>query len=152
MTNLRLQKRLAAKVAGVGLSRIRIDASAEGLKEAITGADISGLIQEGTIKITSPKGISRHRARVRHIQRKKGRQRGFGSRRGTANARSPHKTEWVNKIRAIRKLLNELKDKESLTSKVYRELRQKAKGNFFRSRKHVMVYLEQRGLIKKGDK
>lgn len=153
MTNYRLQKRLASKVAGVGKTRVRIDASAkEDLKEAITRADVASLIREGIIEVKRARGVSRHRARKRHLQRKKGRQRGYGTRKGRATARTPPKRAWINKIRLLRSTLKELKDAGKLESRIYRELYRKAKGNFFRSRKHLLTYVEQHKLVKEVKK
>lgn len=148
MSDYSLQKRLASQIAKVGKSKIRIDSSAkDDLKSAITKADVANLIKEKVITIKQEKGTSRHRARARHLQRKKGRQKGHGARKGCATARTPHKEVWMARIRLLRKILKEFKDKRQLTSVIYRELRQKAKGNFFRSRKHMLMYLEQHKLI-----
>ena len=148
MTNFKLQKRLASKVAGVGKKRIKIDASAkDDLKEAITREDIAELIRDGVIEVKKVQGVSRHRARKRHEQRKKGRQRGHGKRKGKAGARTPSKRAWINKIRPLRKTLRELKEK-GMEPRIYRELYRKAKGNFFRSKKHLLQYVEQHKLVK----
>ena len=152
MTNLKLQKKLASKVAKVGKKRVKIDASAhEELKESITRGDIAGLIRDGIIEVKKAKGVARHRARKRHEQRKKGRQRGHGKRKGKAGARTPTKRVWINKIRPLRKALRELKEK-GLQSRVYRELYRKAKGNFFRSTKHMLQYVEQHKLMEAAKK
>lgn len=117
------------------------------IKEAITKADIKDLINDKAIKKVHAKGVSRVRARKRLVQRKKGKQKGRGSIKGAKNARLPRKREWINKIRSQRKLLSELKEKKIIDDALYSELYLKSKGNFFRSRRHIKLYLE--GRIKK---
>lgn len=147
--NLETQKVLAAKVSGVGLSRVVLNPSRyDDLKEAITKADIRSLIKQGAIKILQLKGPSSYRAKARRAQKKKGRQTGHGTRRGTKFARNPRKRQWINKIRAIRKMLQDLKAKGKIENKVYNDLRAKSKGGFFRDRGHVKFYIESNKLMK----
>lgn len=149
--NLKLQKVLAAKIAGVGLDRVFIDPEKSAdVKEAITKADIRSLISQGVIKILSVKRPSRHRARKLHAQRKKGRRRGQGNRRGKAGARSPTKRTWINRIRSQRRLIKSLRDYEQISPKTFRDVYRKVKGGFFRSQSHVMFYLKTNNLIKEG--
>lgn len=153
MSDLKLQKKLAAKAAGVGIARIKFDTTQlDDIKEAITKADIRGLIEGGSIKALPARGTSRHRARKRHIQRTKGRQRGAGHREGKAGARTPKKRMWVRRIRLQREILKKLRDKEKLTPGIYRGLYLKAKGGFFRSRKHLLLYLTQNDILKEAKK
>ncbi len=153
MTNLRLQKKLAAAFMRVGKGRVKISPeSAEEVKQAITKADIGSLITKGIITVKEKVGTSRHRAKKRHAQQKKGRQRGYGSRKGTENARLPKKRRWINKIRIQRRTLSELKEKEELSVKDYRKMYLKAKGGFFRSKKHMILYLTQHKMIKETKK
>lgn len=151
--NTETQKVLAAKVAGVGLSRVVLDPLRyEDIKEALTKDDIRNLIKQGAVKILPVKGISRHRARARHKQQKKGRQMGHGTRKGKKFARNPRKGKWMIKIRKIRATLKNLKNKDALESKTYRDLYAKAKGGFFRDRGHLMFYIESNKLLKKETK
>jgi len=151
--DLRLQKRLAAEVAGVGLDKVILDPSrSKDIKEAITKADIRALISEGAIKIKQARSPSRHRARKRHEQRKKGRQRGAGKRKGTAKARSPRKRTWINLIRAQRNLLKYLREKNKIDAKAFRLLYKKAKGGEFRSKAHMMFFIKRNNLLKEEAK
>jgi len=151
--NLKLQKRLAAEIAGVGLDRITFDQTQiKEIKEAITKADIRALIKSGAIKILPVKRPSRHRARKRHIQRKKGRQRGDGKRKGTAKARTPKKRLWINTIRPQRRLLRLLKEKGRITAQTFRKVYTKAGSGEFRSKAHLMLYLERNNLLKGSKK
>ncbi len=145
--NLRLQKRLAAKVANVGLARVIIQPTRVGdVKEAITKADIKALIRDGAIVVMPEKRPSGLRARLRHKQQKKGKQRGQGTRRGTLKARLGH--VWPQKIRAMRALLQNFKAKGEITNKIYRDLYGKTKGGFFRDRGHITFYVKQNKLLK----
>lgn len=147
--NTETQKVLAAKVAGVGLARVILDPMRyDDIKEAITREDIRSLIKQGAIKILPIKGPSRHRARIRHAQKKKGRQAGHGKRRGGKNARTPRKLQWMIKIRKIRSTLLALKEKGLLEPKTYRDLYMKAKGGLFRDTGHLKFYMESNKLLK----
>jgi len=147
--DLKLQKTLASKVAGVGKDRIKFDSeSFDDIKEAITKADIRSLIKGGAIKVLPKVGTARHRARERHIQKKKGRQRGVAKKKGKAGARTPRKRVWINRIRLQRSILKKLRDKKKIDPRTYRDLYLKAKGGVFRSRKHLLMYLKQQGYLK----
>ena len=121
--NLKLQKKLVAKVAGVSKKRVKLDtASFEEIKEAITKKDIKNLISEGLVTVKPKRGISRARANKNKKQKAKGRQKGPGSRKGKATARMPKKKTWMAKIRVQRNFLRELKTKKLLDSKTNRNL------------------------------
>jgi len=134
VTGLSNQKRIAAEVLNVGVSRMWLDP--EKLTEvanAITREDIRGLIEGGTIKAKQAQGISRGRARGNDIKRKKGHRTGQGNRKGGKNARSPKKYLWMRKIRAQRRTLRELRDDNTLDRTTYRRMYRKAKGGEYRS-------------------
>ena len=146
--DLKLQKQLAAKVLGCSPNRISFDqAELPKIKEAITRADIKALVSGGFIQKHSSVGVSRGRARERHAQRKKGRRRGSGSRKGTSNARLPRKQVWMTKIRSQRSFLKVLKETGNVSATAYRSLYLKAKGGFFRSKRHIQLYLQEHGLF-----
>jgi len=151
--NLKLQKELSAKAYGVGKARVKIDPTqSEEIKDAITRADIKGLVDSGAIKILQKKDTSRHRARARKEKRKKGRARGHGRRRGPATARTPPKTTWINRVRLQRATISRLKKAGSMTTSTHRELYLKAKGGFFRNRKHLLQYINQHKLATEAKK
>ncbi len=144
--NLKLQKRLAAKAANVGLDRVVIQPTRVGdVKEAITKADIKSLIRDDAIQILPLKRPSGLRARLRHAQQKKGKRRGHGSRRGSAKTRLGD--IWPQRIRAMRKLLHNFRANGQITNKTYRDVYGKAKGGFFRDRGHILFYLKQNNLV-----
>ena len=151
--NLKSQRRIAADVLNVGGKRVWFNTqSAAEIKEAITKQDIRSLVKKGLIRAKPEKGVSRGRARKNIAQKHKGRQKGVGSRKGKANARLNTKETWMNAIRTQRELITTLKEKKVITVKVYQDLRNKCKGGFFRSRRHIHLYLKDRGLIQNGTK
>lgn len=146
---LKTQKRIASTVLKVGKKRVWFDKNRlEEIKEAITKLDIRGLIGDKAIQAKPKKSISRIRARKRLIQKRKGRRSGPGSREGKHGGRLNKKTKWINTIRSQRTVLKEMKEKDMLTTKDYRILYAKAKGGFFRSKRHIRVYTKEHGMIK----
>jgi large subunit ribosomal protein L19e len=134
VTGLSNQKRIAAEVLNVGLSRVWFDPDKiTDVANAITREDIRGLINEGTVKARQAQGISRGRARGNDIKRKKGHRTGQGNRKGGKNARSPKKHRWMRKIRAQRRTLRELRDDNTLDRTTYRRMYRKAKGGEYRT-------------------
>lgn len=139
------QKRLAAQILKCSKKRIRFDPDrSSDIKEAITRIDIKGLIKDKAIRKIHARGVSRGRARKRLVQRRKGKQKGPGSKKGSRGARLPRKRAWINKIRAQRKLLKKLKENKIINDKEYREFYLKSKGGFFRSRRHIKLYLSEK--------
>jgi|SRR3989344_3761298 len=148
---LTIQKDLAAKVLKCGSGRVWINPERlADVKEAVTAEDIKSLIKAGLISKKQKIGISRVRARKRLVQKRKGRRAGQGSRKGKATARLPRKTKWIHKIRSQRNLLKELKYQGKITPSTFRLLFQKAKGGFFRSQRHIKLYIGERDLLLKN--
>ena len=146
---LRNQKRIAAQLLKVGKKHVQFDQdNLSEIKEAITKADLRSLIGQGVIKLKQYQSQSHSRVKERAEQKRKGRRKGQGSREGKATARLPSKREWINKVRLQRDLLVFLKEKGMITNKVYREMRAKVKGGFFRTRKHITLYLKEHNLVK----
>lgn len=145
---LSVQRRLAAKILGVGVNRVWIDPERfDDVSTAITKDDIRRLIGEGAIKARPKKGVSRARARKRLAQRKKGRRRGEGSRKGPAKARLPSKRAWIRKVRPLRARLRELRDGGKIDSGQYRRLYRMVKGGSFRSKAHLEAYLKEKKIV-----
>ncbi len=149
---LTVQKRLASRLLKVGQNKVKFDPErVNDIKEAITSADLRTLIKEGAVVKEKPKGVSKSRSRKVKLQKKKGRRKGHGSRKGKATARTEKKETWINRIRAQRKLLSSLKEKGKITKETYSLLYKKAKGGFFRSKRHLLLYLEEQNLIQKTE-
>ncbi len=144
------KKRIAAQVMKCGQHKVRFDEnSLKAIKEAITKSDIRALVKDGVISERRFKGISHGKLRENLKQRRKGRRTGPGKKKGTHTARLPRKSEWIIKIRAIRDLLRTLREKKVIPPSTYRMLYKKSKGGFFRSRRHVKLYIEEHALTKK---
>ena len=147
---LNTKKRMAASIFGISAKRIKLDPERlSEVKEAITKSDIRSLMRDGVIRKVNKRGISRARARQRLIQKRKGRRYGKGSLKGSDTSRLPRKRKWINKVRTQRDLLKQLKKKGVLSVSNYRILRNKVKGGFFRSRRHVKLFMEEYNLTKK---
>jgi large subunit ribosomal protein L19e len=149
---LNVQKQLAAQVLKCSPKRVRFDQErlAE-IKEGITKGDIRSLIKQGAIQGIQKQGISRLRAKERQSQRKKGRQRGHGSRKGSKNARLSQKGQWMDRVRLQRAFLKELKAKKLVETETYHTLYLKAKGGFFRSIRHMKIYMTENKLFGKQE-
>src|SRR3989344_3795937 len=76
-------------------------------------------------------------------------QKGPGSRKGKKTARTHSKRRWINKIRLQRGYIKSLRDSQKIISADYHELYMKSKGGFFRSLRHLKLYVEERGFVKK---
>lgn len=150
---LNTQKRLAASVLGISSKRVKLDPERlTEIKEAITKSDIRSLMREGAITSVHKRGVSRSRARDKILQRKKGRRYGKGSLKGVNTSRLSRKTAWINRVRSQREFITYLKQKGVLSVGNYRLLRNKIKGGFFRSRRHVKLFIEEYNLTKKDGK
>jgi len=150
---LKNQKRIAAKVLKSGKNRVRFDPERlADVKEAITRADIRALVIDNAIKSPPKRGVSRSRARKIILQKRKGRKTGSGSRTGKSTSRLTDKQKWMNHVRKQREFVQQLRDKQLISTKVYRDIYRKVKGGFFRSKNHVKLYLTENRLFKDGKK
>ena len=147
--NLKSKKLLAARLLDVGIKRIWLDPTkASDIKESITKEDIRGLVSSGVILVKPVRSNSRGRVRQTLLQKRKGRGIGPGTKKGKKGARLSRKQKWINTIRAQRNLFNELIEAEVIARDTYRHLRSKSKGGFFRSRRHIKLYLTEHSLWK----
>ena len=136
-----VQKKLAAKVLKVGVSKVWMDPTKkEEIDKAITKADIRRLIKKGYIKKKAEK-------KKKKIQKKK-RKRGPGSKKGKETARLSRKEMWMNTVRPLRRYIKKIKDEGKIDTKTYRRLRKLIKGGMFRSVAHLKFYIKQKGLLK----
>ncbi|MFA4819735.1 MAG: 50S ribosomal protein L19e [Candidatus Aenigmatarchaeota archaeon] len=147
---MKSQCEMAAKIMKCGKSRVWMDPSRlADIADAITSEDVRHLIKDGVIKVKPKKGLSSFRKKKIAAQKKKGRRRGHGSTKGKKGTRLNKKHTWMKTIRSIRKLIKDLKETKSIDNKIYRDIYMKSKSGYFRSRSHVMNYLERNNLIKK---
>ena len=143
VVNLKAKKRLAARVTGVGVHRIRFDTDhLDDIADAITRENIRSLITANTIKIKSFTGTSRGRAQEKKDQRNK---RGTtqGSKQGRKGARVGKKEVYVAKVRALRRLLKIAKDRKDLTNPEFWTLYKKVGGNTVRNKAHLRLLMEE---------
>jgi large subunit ribosomal protein L19e len=143
MTDVASQKRIVAAVLKCGVNRVWFDPSRlSDIENAISREDLRELVTDGAIKARQKKGVSRGRARARIAKRAYGHCKGAGKRKGAAGARHPGKTAWVQKIRAIRKALVELRDAGTIDRHMYRILYRRAAGGQYRSVAHMKAQME----------
>jgi large subunit ribosomal protein L19e len=148
--DVKTQKRIAAKILKVGVNRVKIDPeSLPDVALAITREDVRRHIDDGDIKKSKVKGVSRGRARAVAAKKKKGQRIGPGSRKGPKYSRLSSKDRWKNKIRAQRKYLKSLRDEGYIDTLNYRKLYLQSKGGLFRSVRYLRNYIAEHGLAKK---
>lgn len=149
---LNVQKRIAASVLKCNEKRVVFDSTKlSQIKEAITKSDMRSLVIDGFVHKRPKRGISNSRSNSIRIQKSKGKRKGHGSRKGRKHARTPRKLEWINKIRLQRDFLRILKEKSLVDNRTFWMLYKKCKGGFFRSRRHLHLYVEEQGLVKKKE-
>jgi large subunit ribosomal protein L19e len=147
---LKSQRRLASQILKVGQGRVWIDPEGIDLVEAvITREEIRKLIHEGVIKSLPEKGVSRARAKVLHIKRKKGLRKGPGQKSGSAQAKISRKDVWMTKIRALRRKLREWKENRVIAESAYRELYTMAGSGVFKSTAEMERHAKTKGLWRK---
>ncbi|MFQ5497462.1 MAG: 50S ribosomal protein L19e [Nitrosopumilus sp.] len=143
VVNLKAKKRLASRVTGVGVHRIRFDTDhLEDIADAITRENIRSLITANTIQIKSFTGTSRGRAHTKRSQRNK---RGTtqGAKQGRKGARVGKKEVYVAKVRALRRLLKIAKDRKDLTNPEFWTLYKKVGGNTVRNKAHLRLLMTE---------
>ncbi len=143
VVNLKAKKRLAARVIGVGIHRIKFDTDhLDDVADAITRENIRSLVTANTIRVKSFTGTSRGRAHVKKAQRNK---RGTtqGSKHGRKGARVGKKEVYVAKVRSLRRLLKIAKDRKDLTNPEFWILYKKVGGNTVRNKAHLRTLMEE---------
>jgi len=142
--NLKVQKRLAAQILNCSPKRVIFDNDRlEDIKQAITKRDLRLLVGDGAIREHPMNATSKVRVRKLKIQKSKGRRKGPGSKKGSFHARFKSKMVWMNNIRVQRAFLKLLATKKIITGKAYRELYLKSKGGYFRSKRHIKLFLAE---------
>src|SRR3989344_1316475 len=141
------KKKLAAKILNVSPKKVVFSEDAlEDIQKAITRSDMRGLIAVGKVSKARVNQHSRAGARKVAIQKSKGRRRGKGSRKGSKYSLVTRKDKWIARIRTQRELLKELRDKKMLSTSSYQMLYLKAKGGYFRNKRHIKLYLKEHHL------
>ena len=138
-------KEIAATLMKVGVGKIYLDPkNASKIKEAMTKDDIRGLIADRIIKKRQDNSQSKGRTRKLKVQKQKGRKRGKGKRKGTKKPRTEKKKTWINKVRAQRRTLKEIRaeNPDAVAEKGYSNVYKKIKGNYFKGKKYLREYIE----------
>ena len=145
--NLSSQRRLASAVLDCGINRVWIDPErVDEVSMAITREEIRKLIKNKAIKASLKIGTSRGRARILAAKKRKGRRIGQGSKKGKKYSIVSRKTRWMNRIRAQRKKLVDLRENRVISVSTYRSLYRKAKGGEFRSIAELERYVNDNNL------
>lgn len=149
--NLKTQKRMAAKILDCGKEKVWIDPEQlEEVSKAITNADIRRLVQTKVIQKKKENQQSRSRARKILKKKREGKRKGRGSRKGSAGAATSKKELWMIRVRSLRRKIKELRNSEKIDRKNYRGLYKMINGGLFRNKAHLMLYLKEHNLLKKG--
>ena len=139
--SLKTIRRLAADILGVGQNRIVFDMEKkEELEKAITREDVKELISKGIIKKKPIVG--------KRKEKKKKANRGRGSRKGKKHAIKSSKEKWMEKVRALRKLLAQLIREGRLSKEHKKDIYRKIKGNFYKGKRSMLLHLKERKLLK----
>jgi large subunit ribosomal protein L19e len=138
-----LQKKMAAQILKVGKNRVWLDPKhTKDLDASITKADVRKMILKGWVKGLPEK--------IHKPKEKRKRGRGHGSRKGAKYSIVNRKRRWILRVRPMRAMLKEMKEKQQIDNPTFRKLYGLVKGGMFRSRSHLRLYMEQNNLLKKG--
>ncbi len=136
-------RRLLASLLGVGENRIKVSTATPEEREAIENAtsrrDALELYQKGIAGVEPVKGRRKKEGRKR---------KGPGSRKGKKHSRKSAKEIWMERIRAQRKLLQELIESGKVEAKHRRKLYLLIKGGHFKGKRSFLAYLKENGYLK----
>jgi large subunit ribosomal protein L19e len=142
--DLKVQKRLSAQIYGCSPDRVVFDNDRlDDIKQAITKRDLKLLMGDGAITKKPGNFTSKVHARKIAKQKSKGRRSGEGTKKGKSGVRFKPKQTWMRQIRVQREFVRLLLDKNIITRLAYRNLYLKCKGGYFRSRRHIKLFLQE---------
>ena len=134
MKTYTLQKRLAAKLLGVGKNRVWLSPPRLGeIGDAITKADVEGLIKEGAIKKLPVLGVKRRAGKVRQLQKRK-RGRTTGRKRRIVKE---GKRQYIHRVRKLRNFISTLKQQGLIDIKQHKSLRKDVKSGLIKTKQDI---------------
>jgi large subunit ribosomal protein L19e len=143
--SIELTKRIAADILNRGVSSIKItDKGLPEAKKAITREDVRKLIKDGLIYADAIKHNASKYGKELKIKRAHGRRRGIGSKKGTRKARGG--IEHKKKIRALRRILLELKKDKTIDNEKFKAFYKLAKGGTFPNKASMLSHIKDSGI------
>lgn len=144
MVNLRLQRRLASSLLGVGEGRIWMDPNETNeIALANSRKAVSKLIKDSFIIKKKVAMHSRQRARERKEEVLKGRHSGTGKRRGCRDARMPTKVMWIRRQRTLRRLLKKYRESKKIDKHLYHSTYLACKAGTYKSKQNLADHIEK---------
>mmetsp|Transcript_25473 Transcript_25473/g.26549 ORF Transcript_25473/g.26549 Transcript_25473/m.26549 type:complete len:170 (+) Transcript_25473:14-523(+) len=144
MVNLRLQRRLARQILGVGAKRIWMDPNeVNEIALANSRKAVSKLVKDSFIIKKKVEMHSRQRARVRQEEVLKGRHTGAGKRKGCRDARMPRKIMWIRRQRTLRRLLKKYRESKKIDRHVYHTTYLACKAGQYKSKQNLADHIEK---------
>ena len=144
MVNLRLQRRLASSLLGVGAGRIWMDPNeVNEIALANSRKAVCKLVKDSFIIKKKVAMHSRQRARLRKEERLNGRHTGTGKRHGSKEARMPTKVLWVRRQRTLRRLLRRYREAKKIDRHLYHKLYLACKASQYKSKKNLVDTIEK---------
>lgn len=144
MVNLRLQRRLASSIIGVGKKRVWMDPNeVNEIALANSRRAVSKLIKDSFIIKKKISMHSRQRARLRKEEKRQGRHTGSGKRKGCSGARMPIKVLWMRRQRTLRRLLKKYREAKKIDKYLYHDLYLACKANQYKSKRNLIDAVEK---------